>query len=355
MTETPFELELEQRLLRRTTVMDQPFDAREVARAAVLRRRRRRALADVLDVIRLDRRWSSALFVALLAMLIAAALITLIVGADRPKPPRLPADHAVFRWIYPPGGMFGGHSVTRLLDGRVLAVGSPDGSAFIWDPTTEQWTGAGELPTIGTFVTTTLLLDGSVLVTSQDPSAGQLATAAALVWDPVTETTRGVGRPITPLLGGSRLTLDDGRVLFGRGDLAQVYDPRTESFHEAGSLGDRPYLVDQLPLADGRVLYTWGIPMLLDPTTASMQPASGLDPDVGRPNGTCDVLVLADGRVLVLDGDKGAGIWDPDVGTMAATDPLPVSLNGNCAATLLDDGRVLIVSGWGETMLFELR
>jgi hypothetical protein len=204
-------------------------------------------------------------------------------------------------------------------------------------------------------VTTTLLLDGSVLVTSRDVVAGQQAPASALVWDPATEATREVGRPIRPVLGGSRVMLDDGRVLFGRGDLAQVYDPRTETFQDAGSDGDRPYRVDMLALADGRLLYTWGVPMLLDPTTASMEPALGLDPDVGRPNGTCDVVALADGRVLVLDGDRGEGIWDPDVGTMAATDPLPISLNGNCAATLLEDGRVLIVAGWGETLLFELQ
>ena len=63
----------------------------------------------------------------------------------------------------------GGHSATRLADGRVLVAGGSNGSAFvasaeIYDPATGTWTATGSMATPRYGHTATRLADGRVLV-----------------------------------------------------------------------------------------------------------------------------------------------------------------------------------------------
>src|SRR5262245_51071517 len=55
-------------------------------------------------------------------------------------------------------------SATRLLDGRVLVISNDDASAELYDPTTGTWSSTGSMSVSRANFTATLLLDGRVLV-----------------------------------------------------------------------------------------------------------------------------------------------------------------------------------------------
>jgi N-acetylneuraminic acid mutarotase len=96
-------------------------------------------------------------------------------------------------------------------DGKVLVVG-PGSHADVYDPATGTWTALPVRPGIG-YSAATLLSDGAVLVTGEDPNADQSACTTADLYDPRTgslttaSTMLGCGRArsSTPLLDGTVL------------------------------------------------------------------------------------------------------------------------------------------------------
>jgi hypothetical protein len=225
--------------------------------------------------------------------------------------------------------------VTALLpDGTVLIAGggvehggSSQGywidmldSAEIYDPTIGTFAPTGSLTTPRDEATATRLEDGRVLVVGGgDEGNGALRTAE--IYDPATRRFSPTGSMAVPRYAHQALLLKDGRVLIvggtdGRGMLSsmEIYDPATGTFGAAGDPGVTASAVGPLP--DGRVLLLGGFDLaqverqiqagrkdfadttgclLYDPATGQFTPAASMH----GPDGVG--LVLADGRVLVLD------------------------------------------------------
>jgi hypothetical protein len=160
-----------------------------------------------------------------------------------------------------------GHSVTRLLDGRVLVAGgknwenSPNPlnttSAEIYDPATRAFTTLASSMTVArSGHTATLLGDGRVLL------VGGATAASAELFDPVAGSFTATEAP--PFYNRSNhfgILLPDGRVLIAGGNdgasgrSLELFDPGTGAFIPAGVLltPNNPGEGAATLLADGRV------------------------------------------------------------------------------------------------------
>ncbi|MGW0875344.1 Kelch repeat-containing protein [Streptomyces sp. NPDC002740] len=283
------------------------------------------------------------------------------------------------------------HSLTKLEDGTVLAVGGMAqtdrlpftylATAELYDPVRKTWTSAGKLATPRALHTATPLPGGKVLVAGgigdRTPGVRRNLRSAEL-YDPDSRTWTEV-EPMTDARSDHRaVRLTDGRALIIGGNagvdvhlhvaqsFCELYDPVTGTWAPTGSLR-LPRIGHQgTLLADGTVLVTggWALSMrrarIYSPhslwQTELYNPGSGLwTPSGNMPAGRNGhhAQLLRSGRVLVLGGTDSA---TSDVGYAAATvydprtrtwTPAGGLATGRfyCSATLLRDGTVLAAGG----------
>lgn len=169
--------------------------------------------------------------------------------------------------------------VTRLADGRILIVGgwgakAPLTSAEIYDPATGQFSLAGEMPEGRALHGLVTLADGRVLVVGGSGDAGgngfPVYHATALLYDPATQQFTPTGSLAHPRDQAAVSLLPDGRVLVAGGSrlegnpgsvavaMAEIYDPATGSFSEAGEMLVPSYDAHPATLADGSILIAGG-------------------------------------------------------------------------------------------------
>ncbi len=176
------------------------------------------------------------------------------------------------------------------------------------------WTFTGTMHDARQFHTTTLLLDGRVLVAGGEDANG--------------------------------ITLHS----------AELYDPNTGEWSLTGSLQEGRAIHTATLLSDGRVLVAGGFDS--DFSHSILRSAELYDPATGTWSQTGDMgtvrefhaaTLLPNGKVLVVGTAGGiryhqAELYDPDTGTWSFTGPLaqPVAFP---IATLLQDGEVLIAGG----------
>lgn len=223
--------------------------------------------------------------------------------------------------------------------------------------------------------TATKLLDGRVLI------AGGLEQATAEIWDPATRSARPVAaRMVNPREWHTATLLADGRVLLVGGYtmanaywLAEIFDPRTETFTPIGTPAFAPNVDNRAlhaahRMADGSVLVIGGElfnPALdevgrpvasvlrFDPATLQFAPLPGLL----VPRSLMAGVALADDRVLMFGGIAGdqsflgaSEVYRPGrAPAQAAT--LPVGRAWHTVSRL-PGGQALIVGGLtpaGET------
>lgn len=168
-----------------------------------------------------------------------------------------------------------GGSAVRLQDGRVLVAGGISGpfrrpipSAQIFDPATNKWKAAQDMPERFGEPHSILLKDGRILLVGGQGIGG--LTTAAFLYDPGTDSWSRAGRLAIPRLGGETLTLlADGRVLLAGGQTGagptvgptadvEIYDPTANAWIEADPLPEP--LADQAAvlLPSGRVVVIGG-------------------------------------------------------------------------------------------------
>jgi hypothetical protein len=276
-------------------------------------------------------------------------------------------------------GSLGFSAVAVLRDGRVLLVGSaqaPDAPAFgvaeIFDPGTLRFTAAGPMITPRAGAKLAMLPDGRVLIAGgTPPDDPNTALASGEIFDPSTRTFKATGSMSTPRSFHAMTSLADGRVLVVGGETtytatgsslssAEVYDPGTGTFSDAGSMsmiaGTMSYLTGvslAVTLPDGRALVfgqttppndvTTGLAEVWDPATSTFSALAG------PPDQVATATLVDDGRVFLTGGSgmagRWAGIYDPQTGQTQMIDP-PHAVDAT--ATRLADGRVLLVGGHGK-------
>jgi hypothetical protein len=228
-----------------------------------------------------------------------------------------------------------GHTAVLLADGRVLVAGGVTrtstgsaalASAELYDPATGQWSTTGSLATARTKHSATRLLDGRVLAVGGD--AGQNGFTSAELYDPATGSwsTTGamsVARSNDDVCCPGIARLPSGDVLVAGGSdpqgtassvlsSAEVYRVGTGTWAATGGLAfGRDSGFDLVPLFDGRILIAggrddWGAVAyaeLYDEVTGTWTRTN--DMRVARTSPA--TALLADGRVLLA----GGGVVEP--------------------------------------------
>ena len=214
--------------------------------------------------------------------------------------------------------------------------------------------------------TATLLNNGKVLIaggqaTDIPSSTPPLATAE--LYDPATGTFADAGKMTEPRIGHTAALLPDGRVLIAGGwnglffspaeGSPEIYDPSTNRFTSTGSkFADQSARAATL-LNSGKVLITGPLAHSLcgstvtEPSSELYDPAMGtFSPTGGAPAiSYCDPIpaLLPNGRVLIVpgNGDSLAEIYDPATGFFNVTGWVnSFSIGGT--ATLLTTGKALV-------------
>jgi N-acetylneuraminic acid mutarotase len=261
------------------------------------------------------------------------------------------------------------HTATRLVDGRVLAIGGYNRSAELYNPATGTWSRTADALNTHRSATATLLQDGRVLVAGSGSSEWDQGFISAELYHPGTGAWTATGSLLTPRFHHTATLLKDGRVLvtggadgeYGGVGLAQaeLYSPGTGTWSSAGSMrtSRRDHTATLLP--DGRVLVTGGTDAngqlqrsaeVYDPATGTWSPVAGMS--IARTDHTA--TVLQDGRVLVVGGggdsvkdSASVELFDPAQGTWAAASSLSLPRRFH-SATLLPRGQVLVSGGYHE-------
>jgi hypothetical protein len=260
-----------------------------------------------------------------------------------------------------------GHTATLLLDGRVLIAGgrqcaglcsSIPPTAELYDPSTSIFTATGNMTKPRAGASAILLADGKVLIAGgYDGSyAGSHGLVSAELYDPSTGAFTATGDMIAP--GGAGILLENGEVLIFGEKTAQLYDPVTSTFSDAGAYaGDVPRVFSTTMLGNGTVL------VIGDP---GLNGVGGMRADVYAPKSekfsvtgpmpdfwrdSYSATLLTNGKVLISGGDddwsylSSAEIYDPANGSFTATAGPMTTYRDFSPAALLPDGTVLVAGG----------
>ena len=261
-----------------------------------------------------------------------------------------------------------GHAAVLLRSGKVLIAGGWIGhgttdSAELYDPATGKFTVIAKMTTRRARETATLLTNGDVLLeggADHDGPDGAVASAEifhadTLRFQPTGSLHHARNLPTLPRC------CNDGRVLIagGRGAGliadAELYDPKTGTFTQTGSLVTPRYKHTAGLLPDGRVLIAGGSDE--HDWSGTMTSAEIYDPRTGKFTATFplndsrfklpdEAVQLSSGRLLVGGGSKQVEIYDPTTGKFLV---VPGEMSDNwhyMTETKLKDGSVLLAGGY---------
>lgn len=256
--------------------------------------------------------------------------------------------------VYPEGEAY------ILNDGRVFApaVDYLHPGSQIWDPATKLWSASAPMLSNRYGFATVVLDDQRVLVTGGVTGSELLNTAE--IYDPATnQWTASAGTMNVARYQHRTIKLKDGRILIAGGcsawgcaagaRLAEIYDPRTDSFAPTGSLVANSVALTANLLKNGKVLITG------ETTTAELyNPNSGAWSRAGNMSTNRifhNATTLANGKVLVTGGSDNWGallntaeVFDPATRSWSTVGPMS-AVREQHAAVRLPGGKVLIAGG----------
>jgi hypothetical protein len=243
----------------------------------------------------------------------------------------------------------------------LLVIVCLSGPKLLWAGGPGTWSSMPDMPSARAGHTTTLLLDGNVLIAGGKDSSGQPLSTTEL-FNPATGAYLRVGDLAAPVWGHTATLLQDGTVLIAGGRdgsgqpvaSAQIYDPATRLF-AAVTMNSPRAEHTATRLADGRVLVAGGSDgsnalaglEIYDPNSKAFSPAPN---SLLAARQSHTATLLGDGRVLLAGGSNASGvlasveIFNPVDGTVAAAGSLNVARTLASAARLLD-GTVLVAGG----------
>ena len=245
-----------------------------------------------------------------------------------------------------------------------------------------RWNGS-DRPT--TFVSSTQLTaaipasdiaaSGSAEVTVFNPAPGGGASSA-MTFTIIATAAGGfspAGNMRVPRQDHTATLLPNGQVLVAGGvsliccdpvSTSELFDPKTNQFHDTGPMSTARYAHTATLLLDGRVLLAGGlappgpnIPVqallsaeLYDPATGTIAPTGSM----AEARSGHTATLLSDGKVLVTGGrDENLNVWqwaeiyDPAIGSFTLTGNT-MEPRAYHTAVLLDDGKVLVAGGYGR-------
>lgn len=255
-----------------------------------------------------------------------------------------------------PPGITGDVTASLVLPNGKVFAHTNSGASAVYDPRSNTWSPGPAIP--GRLMPTfTLLRSGQVLI------AGGSNESSALLYDPETNTVTSTGSMAVVHRSAAAALLRDGKVLVVSGfssssevPVAEIYDPASGTWSLAAPpLVPRHYATATL-LPDGRVLLAGGFSEsgvtnhaeLYDPDDNTWTATGALS----HPRNGHTATLLPSGKVLAVGGSDGARnpqpvaeLYDPATGTWSTTATQTVA-SENHTATLLPNGRVLVIGGF---------
>lgn len=252
----------------------------------------------------------------------------------------------------------------ELSDGRVFAYGNgEDPRGAIWDPKTNAWTATSPSKRPRGESAASLLSDGTILVTGGvHVPKGHYVLRSAERYDPKTDSWKDAGATGAQRRGHTHTTLKDGRILIaggvGGGFAAptrriDLFDPATNKFGAYAELGVGRSFHATLDLGAGRLLVIGG-----QDKEGPLRSMEFCDPGAKRcrvvprpaPRDRAAAVTLTNGNVLITGGTDNRTmspselIYDPGKSEFKPTAAMKTRRNGH-TLTLLADGRALAVGG----------
>lgn len=268
--------------------------------------------------------------------------------------------------------------MTRLLDGRVLAVGGTAGtgtlaSAETFSANTNSWSAAASLLQARSRHVLVTLNDGRALAVGGRVRGVSLASAELYLpslnrWQNTASLAVARDNHAVALLTDGRVLVTGGVSATGRAEqpevtrTAEIYDPTTSTWQAAASMRQARYSHSASLLPDGRVLVVGGF--VPGPFHVATRSAEIYDPLLNEwhmlaPMPTARAVhaaaVLKDGSVLVAGGvinppnelhaTDASELYHPYSGTWHATGALMVARRSLSGAAVLSNGTVLLSGG----------
>lgn len=265
------------------------------------------------------------------------------------------------------------HTANKLNDGRVLVTGGSGSAttlteAWLFDPTTDGWTQANDMPSGHRNHAAVVLPDGRVWVGGGLPTTGfGASTAATAVFDPGTGswTASGDLQSARSYLRAVLLSVgpDAGKVLVISGEdgstrhtTLEICDPDASCTLLTPELSVVRIIPAVATLDDGRVLIAGGWSVggssgsavasaeIYDPTTGMLTATTN---DMSAARREQVPVKLANGNVLIVGGapnSTAVDIFDPGTNTFTATGSLQEGRRAHGCERLPDDS-VLCIAG----------
>jgi len=260
------------------------------------------------------------------------------------------------------------HAAVRLLDGRVMVLGgsiatSPSlvgtASTEIFDPTTGQWSPAGNMSIARSRAMARLLPNGKVFVMNTD-GYDSTSSRYAEVYDPQTGLFTKTGEVVMVTGWHGLVVLADGRVMKvgGYGNIGggsnyytnkvEIWDPATNLWSATASMAEARQDIRPVLLPDGKVLVAGGRNQsnlnsteIYDPATATFSRGAVM-PEYLPPT---SATVLPNGDVI-LAGDYSKNLlrYQAATGQWNLTGPKR-SAARSTSFSLLPNGSVLLAGG----------